>query len=489
MIDEARVTIRNVGLLLAQRGLYIAGGLLFAVLVPRLMGPDSYGRYALISSLSVWFAMFADLGLTQIIGRYVPLIMLQKNGKDLQKLFGNLLAVSIASGALSSGLYLILTGLCLGDLEILVLATMAGIVFVRCCARPFFTLFLGLNHAARWGIAEIVRCWISLTLMLPGFWLWGLWGACLGLLLTEILVLALGVWLGRSYLSWPEVRLDIHYLAPYLRFGLIFFITGLLHTGFHRSGEVLVRIFYGNYAQVAYFGLAYNVYFAASVVIPQLTLAFSPLMTALLAEGETDVLKRWVEHLIKWLTVGCVSVVFGVLLLGNDLVPTVFGKAYEPVTENLLLLSIALLANILTSTATLLSLIYNQPKVALASGAVRLGAFWVFGLPLIAWFGSPGGCLAALLASMLCAGYFTRRMQRVVNYSIQKWTLAIALGLPFLLLLGWQSSWLVNGVLYVIFVIGYFILLFFLRVIRPSEVVAVWRALHSRGEIINWPKS
>lgn len=357
MIDEARVTIRNVGLLLAQRSLYIAGGLLFAVSVPRLMGPDSYGRYALISSLSVWFAVLADLGFTQVMGRYIPLFMLQRDRKGLQKLFGNLMAASIASGAFSAALYLLLTALCLDDLQVIVLATMAGTVFVRACARPFFTLFLGLNHAARWGMAEILRCWVSLTFMLPGFYFGGLQGACLGLLLTEVLILALGAWLGRSYLSWPEVRLDIHYLTPYLQFGLIFFIAGLLHTGFHRSGEVLVRIFYGNYVQVAYFALAYNVYFAASVAIPQLTLAFAPLMTALLANGEKEVLRQWVEYLIKWLTVGGVLVVFGVLLLGNDLVPMVFGKAYEPVAANLLLLSIALLAQILISVATLLTLI------------------------------------------------------------------------------------------------------------------------------------
>ncbi len=480
MIDEAKVTIRNVGLLLAQRSLYVAGGFLFAVMVPRLMGPDSYGRYALISSLSFWFIMLADLGFTQVMGRYIPLFMVQRDRKGLQKLFGNLMAASIASGALSSGLYLLLTGLCLGDLEVLVLATMAGTVFVRACARPFFTLFLGLNHAARWGMAEMLRCWVSLAFMLPGFYFGGLRGACLGLLLTEVLILALGAWLGRSYLSWPEVRLDIHYLTPYLRFGLIFFITGLLHTGFHRSGEVLVRIFYGNYAQVAYFGLAYNVYFAASVAIPQLTLAFAPLMTALLAEGETEVLKRWVEHLIKWLTVGGVLVVFGVLLLGNDLVPMVFGKAYEPVTANLLLLSIALLAQILISVATLLTLIYNRPKVALASSVVRLGAFWVFGLPLVAWLGGPGGCLAALAASMLCAGYFTWRMQTVIPYSLRGYAFAIGLGGLFFPLLWLRFSWPVNLALYGVFVAGYFSVLFFGRVITMAEVAGVGRAIISR---------
>ena len=48
-------------------------------------------------------------------------------------------------------------------------------------------------------------------------------------------------------------------------------------------------------------------------------------MMTLLAQGETKTLKQWMEQLIKWLTVGGVFVVFGVLLLGNDLVPIGIG--------------------------------------------------------------------------------------------------------------------------------------------------------------------
>jgi hypothetical protein len=113
----------------------------------------------------------------------------------------------------------------------------------------------------------------------------------------------------------------------------------------------------------------------------------------------------------------------------------------------------------------------------------------VFGPLLIARWGSWGGCLAVLAASLIFAGYLTWRMQGIVTYSLQKWALAIALGLPFLSLLVWQSSWLVNVVLYGIFVIGYCTLLILLRFITLSEVVAVWRALRSKSEIINWSKS
>ena len=52
-------------------------------------------------------------------------------------------------------------------------------------------------------------------------------------------------------------------------------------------------------------------------------------------------------------------VVFGVLLLGNDLVPLVLGAAYQPVAANLLPLSLTLWVQVLSSVAILLTLVYN----------------------------------------------------------------------------------------------------------------------------------
>ncbi len=103
MINEAQITIRNAGFLLAQRGFHILGSLLFAVMVPRLMGPND---------------LLSDLGFPQIMGRYVPLFILQGEKEKLQKFFSNLLTLSLVSGALSGCFYLLFTSLCLPDLDL-----------------------------------------------------------------------------------------------------------------------------------------------------------------------------------------------------------------------------------------------------------------------------------------------------------------------------------------------------------------------------------
>jgi len=90
MIDEARTTIRNAGFLLAQRGFHIVASFLFAVLVPRMMGPGNYGRYALVTSLYLWLVVGTDLTSSQVMWRYVPYFRLQGEEEKLKKFFSSL---------------------------------------------------------------------------------------------------------------------------------------------------------------------------------------------------------------------------------------------------------------------------------------------------------------------------------------------------------------------------------------------------------------
>jgi O-antigen/teichoic acid export membrane protein len=447
------------------------------------MGPNDYGRYALITSLYLWFMMLSDLGFAQIMGRYTPLFILQGEKEKLQKFFTNLLAVSLINGVLSGCLYLWLTTFWLNDLDLFLLIMMAAAIVVRASTHPFFTLFLGLNQAARWGMGEIFRHGLTIVTVIVGFYLSGLQGACLGLFLTELVVLSIGIGWGKSYFSWKDLRLDLRYLIPYLRFGFMFFVFNLLATAFQHSGEILIRFFYPDYAQVAYFGLAYHVFHTVSVFIPQLTIAFAPFMVTLLAQGETKILKQWIEQLIKWLTVGGVIVFFSVLLLGNDLVLLVLGAAYQPVAINLLPLSLMLCVQVLSNVGILLTIVYNRPKIAVMAAGIRLVAMLIFGPFLIARWGSWGGCLAVLAASVIFAGYLTWYMKRGINYSLKKWIWVIVLGLLYLPLLWWQSSWMMNCALYSIFVVGYVSLLLFLRIITLGELKTVWRGIDPRRRI------
>ncbi len=482
MIVEARATVRNAGLLVAQQGLNLASAFCFATLVPRLMGPEVYGRYTLVTSLSLGLAAASALGFAPVLGRYVP--QFAPENDDLKAFFVRLLTTRLLTGALAAGLYLLLTILWLHDLDPLVLAIMAGVIAVQTLSQLYFSLFLGLNRAARWGMGPVIRGWAALILVLPGFYLGGLRGACLGLLLAELVVLAIGAWWAQAYLAWPRPRTDLRGLAPYFRFWSIFFVNDLLFTAFQYSGPSMVRAISENYTQVAYFGAAYSVYRVIAALMPQITLSFAPLLLSLLAAGQTQAIRDWVERLLKWLALAGVLIVFGILLLGDDLVPAVFGSAYRPVIANLLPFALTTLVLGLVNVTRLLAVVYDQPGVVAKASGLRLAVFWGLGLPLVAWLGGVGGCLAVLIATALHGFYATWRMRPVsVAYSLWPWALVIVLGGLFLPLVWLRASLPVNAALYSLFVVGYAALLLAFRAITPAEIAAIWQAIgvKSRG--------
>ena len=477
MITREQTAVRNVGLLLMLRGLLVVGGVVVAAVVPRLMGPTGYGQVALLVALSFWFTLAASLGFTEVMGRYVPRFGQDGDDDGLRAFFGRLLAIRLAAGLLAGGLYLVVTITWLRDLDALAMAILAGVVFVRAPAGLFFSLYLGLNRAARWGVADILRQWGTLAFMLPGYLVAGLRGAALGVLLAELVVLLVGLIGARPYLNRAAFRMDLHGMAPYLRFGLIFYASDLVLAAFERSGEALVRAMCGDYAQVGFFGVGYSVYLIGAVGLPQVALAFAPLLTVLRLEGDRAAVRLWIERLLKWLALGSMTMVLAAVLVGRDLVPLVLGSVYRPVAANVILLAIGLVALSLTSVANLSALTHDRPAVALIAAVLRLATFWLLGLSFAGPWGSWGASLAVLGAVVAQAGFFTWRMQQVVGYSLRRWLWVVGLGALFLPLGLLRSTPAVDAALFGGFVVGYGGLLFLLRLVTWDELGVMWRAV------------
>ena len=328
MLSEVRVTVRNVGLLLLQRGSHVIYAVLFAALVPRLMGPTTYGQFILLTSLAIWLVFSSSLGITQIVGRYVPEFLHRDDGEGLLKFVGHMAVTRVVVGVTGGLIYYFLTVLWLRDMDWLVLGFMALSVVLQILANSGFALFLGLNQAARWGMKETLMRWLSLVFILVGVTYWGLRGACLGMTLTELLILGVGYWWARPYLMKKYLGLDLGYLVPYSRMGIIFFISEVVLSTFQFAGSALILFMCANYNEVSFFGLAYQGSTLASLAFFQLTMAFAPFLALLLARQDSSSLRWWVEQLLKWLGVSGIMCFFGTLFSGGYVVAPAHGPGF-----------------------------------------------------------------------------------------------------------------------------------------------------------------
>lgn len=480
MIAETQIALRNSGWVVAQQAAQMVSGLLFAVLVVRLMGPEMYGRYAVLTALLVWFFLLGGLGFNQVIARYVPEYRLAGDADGLARFLGSVLGIRMLSAAGAAALYLALTRLWLRDLDPVTLVLMAGALCLRCISQFFYSLFLGLNRAERWGMNQVLREWVTLGLIIPGVRWLGLRGAGWALLGTEIIVLFVALVWARSHLR--GLRLGLR-ASAHLRFALIFFAGSVLLTAFQYSGEPLVRALSLDYTQVAYFGLAYNIYLTVSAAMGQLAHSFVPWWTALWTRGHSQELQVWVERLIKWLTMGGMAIMIIVLFLGEEAIVLVFGAAYRPVAVHLIPLALATVALALSYVAYALTVVCERPEAAWWASALRAASFWALGIPLIAWKGSLGGCIAVLAAVSLHAAYLTMDMRRAaLPYSLRSWGWVVALGALF-----WPLGWLhasstVRAALCGAALIGYGGLLLAARLVTPVELRTVWQTVRRREE-------
>jgi O-antigen/teichoic acid export membrane protein len=456
-----------------------ATGFLIAFVIPRLMGPAIYGHYVLIASLSLLFMLASTLGFMPVLGRYIPQFIKSGDHHSLQLFFSNLFVIRLFSAALCAAAFLLFTMTWLRDIDPLILKLAAVAMFCRSLSHFTFNLFLGLDQANRWGVGDIIRRVLSLVLVASGFWLFDLQGAMFAWLIIEVLVLGLGIWWVRETFTWPDLLKHPREIAPYLRFGLVFFASNLLLSAFERSGEALVRMISHDYVQVGYFGLAYNIYLAVGIALPEFALAFAPWLTTRKLEGQNNIIRIWTERLIKWMTIGSIIIIFATLMLSENIVPVILGQDYTPVATYLIPLMLSLFAVVLGSVARLLSLVFERPQHVLFATMMELIVFWAFAIPLIAWKGGLGASAAFFVASAVYGAYMTYRLQKEALYSLRTWFVVILTAVIFLPLIWLRAGIWLNLTLFIGFVICYSALLLLFKLVSKDEAVTIWHAFIS----------
>ncbi|MFH0907219.1 MAG: lipopolysaccharide biosynthesis protein [bacterium] len=472
--------VRHAAWLMVQRTSLVASGILYAAIVPRLMGPETYGRYAVMMSLSVWFYLMGELGLTQSLARFLPERAALKDEDGIKSILGSVLALRLTTGLVSALAYFACMSWFLDDMHLKTLAVVAAAVFVGAAGELSFSVHLGLNRAARWGISFVIRRWAYLLAIPLGYRLGGLTGAASGAVATELLVMTIGYATSREHFSFAHLRVRAAVLKPILRFGVILFAGNMILSTFRLSGEALVRLANGDYEQVGFFGLSMSIFIAAESGIVQLGMAFTPLFTSLALAGDREALSIWVERLMRGLTVLVLPVVFGALLLADHLVPLLFGAAFRPAAPNMLPLTMTLAVLIPGTIAGALGLALTRPGVTLIASAVRLAGFWGAGFFLVRAHGSLGGCLAALGATIGYSAAMILLTRRLQPYTLRRWALAILVATPVAPLAWCKGSRGHDIILFLAGTAAYGGLVFATRVISWSEIRSTFAAVSGR---------
>ncbi len=368
-----------------------------------MMGPEAYGRYAILLSFIALLTIFSGLGMLPAFGRFVPQYQINGETDKTKLLFTQIFYVRLFVALIMGAVFLIVFPRLLPGSSSFTLLVGFGVVVVSIPASVFYQFLHGLNQLGKWLVQDSL---LKLLLFLAILALGGLNSfprAALALFLVQVFFFGLGIFWVRAYFSFGKSLLDFSFLYKHLRFGLLFFSANLLLTAVWRAGEVVVATLSGDTAEVAFFNIANLVAITVAAAVSQLVIMLTPSLTTLYVSNQEEEINRWLGFSLKYLTILMFAFLLGVYTFGQWGVQLIWGPEFLPVLGNMKVLALGLLGIPLIRIGLTLAIVYNQPGKVARITSTALFTFLVISAVLVARTGSLGAAVAVTAALISAA--------------------------------------------------------------------------------------
>jgi O-antigen/teichoic acid export membrane protein len=456
---------------------------LFALLVPRMMGPDTYGRYALFVSLIAMIDAFLDPGMAEISARVVPELQQLRNEAGIRTFFSRMLGFKIALDLLLGLVAAVSLRLIFPHVvESEFLWIMMSAVFVGDLGSAAYGLLFGLNRQSLCAARDPLRRAASVGLVIVLFHRFGLTGAIFSVVLVEGLLLGFNFAFVRRYVSLRELAPKWSYVAPLLRYGFLFYLSSGATNVWQRLGNTLIGQLRGDFRQIALFDLSNQLFLTATSFTLFIIVSLAPTFTRLRLEGKEGKLIDWSRRILTYNEIGCMAGLATWLLLGAQLIPILIGRQYDGLYANVAVLLCGAFPMVVIQLGLTLAIAYAEPIWYFAAVCTAVVSFVATAFVLIPANGSLGCCVATLVSCICCAlviGFrYRANMRKSLGPALKSITLGALLLVPCWLSRGSPSR---NALLLVGFLAIYVTALFLTRVIVRAEFQQLWSALRHKS--------
>lgn len=480
---EASVTTRNISTVFLLKVAQYPFLVLYAVLIPRLMGPEGYGKYAVLFSLLAISASLTELGLTEICGRFIPELEARGGKPAVQRFASNVLGLKILVELGFALLLLPVLHFAYGDLfsPIEILLILAVLIVVNLGTVPYSLLF-GLNELGKYALDDPLRRALSLVFTVALYSLFGFVGAVLALLVVGIIITALYFFWTRDIFGAQGLRFELSSVKPYLGFGLVFYAAWALMALWQRAGNPLIEGLTGDPRAVAMFDMANQLFLITVTFTFFVMSSLIPIFTKLLLEGKEGKLIAWSKLIAKYTGILCAVVFLSFALAGRELISVVIGAEYEAIYPNGVVLLGGAFPVILAQLGFVFSVVYRKPARYCAGLATTLAVFLAGSVLLVPRGGAMGCAIATLASCAVFALFMFVSFRDALLPCVPGLLKSLLIALAFAPLALFRADLGTNLLLVVAFITGYALALFAGGVLSAGEIKEIYRALRSRPE-------
>ena len=432
MTTEARQMSRNLSLISINKVIQLMGGALWALIIPRWMGPEAYGQFALATAISLLLWWAGDFGGLEVFGRHLPTLR-EKNPEEARQLFAQTFLLRVLVAVLLIPLMLVVGPLIapwLRGWPSFLIAASAGLHIISWTS--YHTLY-AQNEMGKWSVEISWRLTVQLPLILLVA-SYGLVAQMAAYMFTEIIFLAIAVWWTRAWFSEADFRPNLRFLRPYMRMGVGFWATNVGIILLFRTGTILVQILTGDSVQVSYYDLALVVFFLIFTIVDQLTRAFLPTVSEFEDEGQKQRLGNWLQVVTSWGTALAMLAVVGVQYTADWIMPFILGSDYAASAPVLRIMLLALPALVLVGVGTVATAVRQSARAKIIAIAIGIVIFWGGSAILAPRLGATGAAWALSLGLITYALALFAQVREDLQFRWGALIAIIALALPLLAL-------------------------------------------------------
>jgi O-antigen/teichoic acid export membrane protein len=353
------------------QGLRIAMAMLLLPVASRVLGPASFGRFNLATTIMFFIMLADDLGLSMWVTREIA-----KHKDRAQRYFAYTVGLKIVLIPLS--LLFVVVYLKLGEYDpetmsaIWIFAVYAVICSFRDLSIALFRAFEEMQwESLALSVEKVLTTALGIVVLLMGG---GLRGLAWAFVASAAASLIFSVWpLFRTYVR-PAMAFSMAEFIPMLRGAVVFGISIFLTTIYSRIDMVMLSLLKGP-DYWGWYSAAHKLIDFTNVVPTVLMIATFPALARASGVFAGD-LNRLFTRGFKWLLLLAIPMVPGVVLLSKPVILGFYGGAYAPSIPAL---------QVLGCTAAVLFLnIYTAGVFGATNNQGKLVIIQMFGLALSA---------------------------------------------------------------------------------------------------------
>ena len=305
--------------------------IIYVIVIPRFLGPDIYGKLAIILSIIALVSEFFSSSFSLILAKYLPQFFVENDTAKINRIFSGTLLIHLISNCIILIILLVLYSVNLIDVSFLFFILFYFALIAENFDQLLYAYLFGLNYVGKFNLRDLFRTLFRLLYFILFYSLMGLSGLLVGLITSSISSSTYALISLKKAIKIKIVKPQKAELLNQLSFGLYVFLPTALLFFQQQIGPTILGIFSIPTEEIGFYDLSNQIYFLFYGIFISSFLVLLPISSKFEAEGSAKNERDWKITLLRMLLPIYFIIYNAFIFLSQDIITLILGNIYESV--------------------------------------------------------------------------------------------------------------------------------------------------------------